>query len=105
MTIAVATPETFRANWIFILLWVLFGAVRIAVASGGFVRTCTVGFALQDYDLARILRVFRWAFSALCIELFGWALSMQPVSLGPYIARLDSVGVDFRFGSKKNTPD
>ena len=37
--------------------------------------------------------------------LFGWALRKQAVAMAHYVARLDHLGVDFRFGSKKNTRD
>jgi hypothetical protein len=100
-----AKVETFRANWIFILLLVLFGAVMLATASSMFVFTCTIALPLHDYDLTRGARLFGWAFSTLCTGLFGWALWMQAVRMAHYIARIDHLGVDFRFGSKKDTRD
>ena len=105
MTSADTKAETFRANWIFILLLVLFGAAMLATAFGTFVFTCTIVFPLHDHDLSRGARVFGWAFSTLCAGLFGWALWMQAVAMAHYVARLDHLGVDFRFGSKKNTRD
>ena len=105
MTSADTKAETFRANWIFILLLVLFGAAMLATAFGTSVFTCTIVFPLHDYDLSRAARVFGWAFSTLCTGLFGWALWMQAVAMAHYVARLDHLGVDFRFGSKKNTRD
>jgi hypothetical protein len=97
--------ETFRANWVFVLLLILFGAAMLATAFGTFVLTCTIAFPLRDYDLSRGVRVVGWAFSALCTGLFGWALWMHAVGMAHYVARLDALGVDFRFGSKKDTRD
>jgi hypothetical protein len=97
--------ETFRANWIFVLLLVLFGATMLATAFGTFVFTCTIAFPLRDYDLTRSVRVLGWAFSALCTGLFGWGLWIRAVGMAHYTARLDRLGVDFRFGSKRNTRD
>jgi hypothetical protein len=105
MDTAAAKVETFRANWIFILLLVVFGAVMLATAFGSFVFTCTIAFPLRGYDLGRGVRVFGWAFGTLCTGLFGWALWVQAVGMAHYVARLDALGVDFRFGSKKNTRD
>ena len=105
MTTADARVETFRANWIFILLLVLFGAAMLATAFDTFVVTCTIAFSLHDYDSSRGVRVFGWAFSTLCTGLFGWVLWMQAVAVAHYAARLDDRGVDFCFSSKKNTRD
>ena len=101
MTTADARVETFRANWIFILLLVLFGAAMLATAFDTFVVTCTIAFPLHDYDSSRSVRVFGWAFSTLCTGLFGWVLWMQAVAMAHYAARLDDRGVDFCFSSKK----
>lgn len=98
-------PEKFRANWIFVTLLVLFGAVLLATAIGMLVLTITVVFPLHDYTLTRSINVFEWAFGTFATAFSGLAMWIQARQMSHYIAIVDAPGVDFRFGSRKNKRD
>jgi cytochrome c biogenesis protein CcdA len=98
-------PESFRANWIFVILLVVFGIVLIATALGMLVFTFTVAFPLHGYTITRAINVFEWAFGTLATALSGAAMFTQSRQMSHYVAVLDAHGVDFRFGSKKNRRD
>jgi len=97
--------EKFRANWIFIALLILFGAVLLATAVGMLVFTFTVAFPLHGYTFTRAINVFEWAFGTFATAFSGWAIWIQAMQMSHYIAIVDANGVDFRFGSKKNKRD
>jgi cytochrome c biogenesis protein CcdA len=98
-------PQKFRANWIFIILLAIFGAVLLATAVGMLVLTITVAFPLHGYTLTRYINVFEWAFGTFATAFSGWAVWIQASQMSHYVAILDTRGVDFRFGSKKNKRD
>jgi hypothetical protein len=97
--------EKFRANWIFVVLLILFGAVLLATAIGMLVFTFTVAFPLHSYTFTRAINAFEWAFGTFGTAFSGWAMWIQASQMSHYVAILDARGVDFRFGSKKNKRD
>jgi hypothetical protein len=98
-------PELFRGNWIFIILLVLFGVVLFATALGMLVLTFTVTFPLRHYTLSRSINVLEWAFGTLATALCGAAMFSQASQMAHYVALVDELGVDFRFGRKQNKRD
>jgi cytochrome c biogenesis protein CcdA len=97
--------ESFRANWFFIFLLAIFGAVLLATAIGMLVLTITVAFPAHGYTLTRAINVLEWAFGTFATAFSGWAMWIQARQMSHYVAVLDARGVDFRFGSKKNKRD
>jgi hypothetical protein len=65
-----ANVETFRANWIFILLLVLSGAVMLATAFGSFVFTCTIALPPHAYDLTRGVRLWLGSLAGGFLAIF-----------------------------------
>lgn len=98
-------PEKFRANWFFITLLAIFGAVLLATAVDMLVLTITVVFPLRSYTFTRAINVFEWSFGTFATAFSGWAMWIQASQMSHYAALLDAQGVDFRFGSTKNKRD
>jgi len=98
-------PELFRCNWIFIVLLILFGVVLFATALVMLVLTFTVTFPLHDYTFSRFINVLEWAFGTLATVLCGAAMFNQASQMAHYVALVDDLGVDFRFGRKQNKRD
>jgi hypothetical protein len=105
MDSANSKPEMFRGNWICIVLLVLFGVALFATALGMLVLTFTVAFPLDHYTFSRALNVFGWAFGTLAAGLCSAGMFMQGSQMAHYVALVDELGVDFRFGSKRNKRD